>query len=85
MHRIIIAIVLVSIMSFNHHDPCSEVWAHAYLRRASCGAGPASSSGVRAGAENTTVDLVLDANVFLAPCALVTEQGPQMGICLTHI
>ena len=27
---------------------------------------PASSNGVRGGAENTTVDLVLDANVFLA-------------------
>ena len=39
----------------------------------------------------TPVDLVLDANigihVFVSqpPCALVTEQGPQMGICLTHI
>ena len=68
---------LCRIMSINHHDPCSEVLAQGDLRRASCGAGPASSNGVRGGAENTTVDLVPGANVFLAPCALVTEQGPQ--------
>ena len=53
----------VEFMSFNHHDPCSEVLAQGDLRRASCGAGPASSNGVRGGAEDTTVDLVLDANI----------------------
>ena len=29
-------------MSFNHHYPCSEVWAQGDLRRASCEAGRAA-------------------------------------------
>jgi hypothetical protein len=29
-------IIIIEIMSFNHHYPCSEVWAQGDLRRASC-------------------------------------------------
>ena len=35
-------IIIIESMSFNHHYPCSEVWAQGDLRRASCEAGRAA-------------------------------------------
>ena len=35
-------IIIIEFMSFNHHYPCSEVWAQGDLRRASCEAGRAA-------------------------------------------
>ena len=45
-------------MSFNHHDPCSEVWAQGDLRRASCEAGRAACA--------SEVSHCLDCNVVVA-------------------